>query len=94
MFFLFFSFLKNWRGKKANKEEYVIGTYVARSKIFSDPWQKNVAHPDLEGGENFLQKKDEMNWSGILREVADQQLYRILTNDPMFNMLGKPDEKF
>ena len=35
-----------------------------------------------------------MNLSGILREVADQQLYRILTNDPMFSMLGKPDEKF
>ena len=77
-----------------NREEYVIQTYVAGSKIFSDPWWKNVTHPDLGGGENFLQKKDEMNWSGILREVADQQLYRILTNDPMFNMLGKPDEKF
>jgi len=49
---------------------------------------------DLGRRENFLQKKDVTTWSGILREVADQQLYRILTNDPVFNMLGKPDEKF
>lgn len=27
---------------------------------------------DLGRGENFLQKKDVMTWSGILREVVDQ----------------------